>query len=119
MNYPPLTLRPGPRRHLRCGLRAILVRPQDPLEEHPRPIPRVDLRRRIDALEGLWIDAAAERVAYRRAPGRGIDVDLRLGEIRLQGAQLPDQLLIFHIIDVLIVRRDVDENRDVEILDVI
>src|SRR5690348_14043927 len=67
-----------PRPHRRQRLRAILVRAQVPLEEGPRPVPGVDLRRGVDALERHGINAAAERVAHRRSPWRGVLVDLRL-----------------------------------------
>src|SRR5688572_13670969 len=57
---PGLVPRPDerlPRRRRR--LRLVLMRPQIPLEEHPRPVPRVDLLRRIHALERVRIHPAA------------------------------------------------------------
>ena len=41
------------RTHRRRRLRPVLVRAQVPVEERPRPTPRVDLLRRVDALERL------------------------------------------------------------------
>jgi hypothetical protein len=57
--------------------------PQDPLEEYPRAIPRVDLLGRVHPLKRLCIHAPAERVSATAAPGRRVHVGLRLGQVRL------------------------------------
>ena len=68
------------------------------------------------ALERFRIHAAAERVAAAARDPRRILVDLRLGERRLECAKRVDHLLVFAEIHVAIVRRDVNENRDFQVL---
>ena len=85
-------------------------------KERPRSIPRIDLLRGIVSLEGLRIHAAAERVAAAGEANRRILVDLRFGERRLQRSKGVDRLLILAEVHVAVIRRDVNENRDFQVL---
>ena len=76
----------------RCG-RLVEIRPQVPLEERPRAIPGVTLFGRIFAFQGFRVHAPVERVAATGRTRRGIDIDLRFGKVRLERAQLVNDLL--------------------------
>src|SRR5688572_14008129 len=107
-----------------CRARSLLAAPilvgtQVPLEERPGAVPRIALIRGIVALERLRVGAAVEGVTAARRARYGVDVHLRLGEIRLARPQRIDNLLILDVVDVGVVGGDVDEERDPELVNVV
>ena len=97
----------------------ILIRAQVPFEERPRPVPGIPLIGRVIALERRHVHAPVERVAHARGPGHRVDVDLRLGQVGLPGSQRVDDLLIFDVVDVGVVGRHVNEQRNPQFVDLI
>src|SRR5213075_1716696 len=67
----------------------------------------------------LRIDAPTEGMAASTRSLWWILVDLRLGQLGLERNQRVDHLLVFAEEHVAVVRRDVDEHRDLEVIDVI
>src|SRR5215831_10194088 len=87
---------------------------QMPVEESPHPVPRIALLARVLRLPRLRIDAAVEGVAAGR-----VVVDHRLGERRLARAQRVDELHVLFDVHVLVVPRNADVERNLQLVDVV
>ena len=82
-----------------------------PVEKRPDAVPRVALFPRVLRLPGLRIDTAIESMAPRR-----IVIHHRLGQPRFTRAQRIDQLHVLLDVHVLIVLRDADVQRNLQLV---